>query len=202
MIQSHRLIGHWYTHTTQSHHFISCWHNHVNPSHHLIGYLCYHVTQSSFCLLLIHQKNSPVNFGALQVAKSPFHRRNQSLPLIIEETLKRLLESHRLISPNSKLTQARIVLVLVIAMSSMLNPGRFLCFFFSFRWRRISNAHILRGSPPSPQRRYGHTMVAHESYLYVFGGTADNILPNDLFWYVIEAKWAFSVEVMCSSCQP
>ena len=50
------------------------------------------------------------------------------------------------------------------------------------RWRRISNAHILRGSPPSPQRRYGHTMVAHESYLYVFGGTADNILPNDLYW--------------------
>ena len=52
------------------------------------------------------------------------------------------------------------------------------------RWRRISNAHILRGSPPSPQRRYGHTMVSHESYLYVFGGTADNILPNDLYWYV------------------
>lgn len=27
-------------------------------------------------------------------------------------------------------------------------------------------------------------MVAHDTHLYVFGGAADNNLPNDLYWYV------------------
>uniref|UniRef100_A0A8D2ND60 BTB domain-containing protein n=1 Tax=Zonotrichia albicollis TaxID=44394 RepID=A0A8D2ND60_ZONAL len=40
--------------------------------------------------------------------------------------------------------------------------------------------HLLRGSPPPPQRRYGHTMVAFDRHLYVFGGAADNTLPNEL----------------------
>jgi Galactose oxidase, central domain len=48
-----------------------------------------------------------------------------------------------------------------------------------FRWRRISNEHILRGGLP-PSRRYGHSMVSHDRFLYVFGGAADNNLPNDI----------------------
>jgi len=39
----------------------------------------------------------------------------------------------------------------------------------------------LRGSPAPPQRRYGHSMVAFDRYLYVFGGVADNTLPSDLY---------------------
>ncbi|XP_028396682.1 leucine-zipper-like transcriptional regulator 1 [Dendronephthya gigantea] len=74
--------------------------------------------------------------------------------------------------------------------------------FDTRQWRRISNAHILRGSPPSPQRRYGHTMVAHESYLYVFGGTADNILPNDLYCYDLDDQTWHVVEVSEDSQVP
>lgn len=29
-------------------------------------------------------------------------------------------------------------------------------------------------------RRYGHTMVSHDRFLYVFGGAADSSLPNDI----------------------
>lgn len=54
---------------------------------------------------------------------------------------------------------------------------------FSNRWTRIPSAHLLRGSPAPPQRRYGHSMVAFDRYLYVFGGVADNTLPSDLYRY-------------------
>ena len=50
------------------------------------------------------------------------------------------------------------------------------------RWTRITTEHLLKGTPPPPSRRYGHTMVAHDRHLYVFGGAADNTLPNDLYW--------------------
>ena len=60
----------------------------------------------------------------------------------------------------------------------------YLC-FLSNRWTRIPSAHLLRGSPAPPQRRYGHSMVAFDRYLYVFGGVADNTLPSDLYRYVI-----------------
>lgn len=43
--------------------------------------------------------------------------------------------------------------------------------------------HLLKGTPPPPSRRYGHTMAAHDTHLYIFGGVADNNLPNDLYWY-------------------
>lgn len=57
-----------------------------------------------------------------------------------------------------------------------------------FRWRRITNDHILRSAPPPPSRRYGHTMVHHDRFLYVFGGSADNTLPNDLHCYDLDAQ--------------
>ncbi|KAI2664954.1 hypothetical protein H4Q32_003278 [Labeo rohita] len=59
-------------------------------------------------------------------------------------------------------------------------------FQFEFKghiWTRIPTEHLLRGSPPPPQRRYGHTMVAFDRHLYVFGGAADNTLPNELHCY-------------------
>jgi len=56
------------------------------------------------------------------------------------------------------------------------------------RWTRIPTAHLLRGSPPPPQRRYGHTMVAFDRHLYVFGGAADNTLPNELHCYDVDSQ--------------
>ena len=56
----------------------------------------------------------------------------------------------------------------------------------ALRWTRIPTEHLLRGSPPPPQRRYGHTMVAFDRHLYVFGGAADNTLPNELHCYDVD----------------
>ncbi|CAH0765579.1 unnamed protein product [Bemisia tabaci] len=53
-------------------------------------------------------------------------------------------------------------------------------------WTRISTEHILRRGPPPPARRYGHTMVAFERHLYMFGGAADSTLPNDLHCYDLD----------------
>lgn len=57
-----------------------------------------------------------------------------------------------------------------------------------FSWRRITNDHILRSAPPPPSRRYGHTMVHHDRFLYVFGGSADNTLPSDMHCYDLDAQ--------------
>lgn len=57
-----------------------------------------------------------------------------------------------------------------------------------YSWTRISTEHILRGAPAPPTRRYGHTMVAYESQLYVFGGAADNTLPHDMYCYDVDLK--------------
>ena len=57
-----------------------------------------------------------------------------------------------------------------------------------FRWTRISTEHILRSAPPPPARRYGHTMVAFDRHLYVFGGAADSTLPNDLHCYDLDTQ--------------
>ncbi|KAG5333302.1 LZTR1 regulator, partial [Acromyrmex charruanus] len=56
------------------------------------------------------------------------------------------------------------------------------------RWTRISTEHILRGAPPPPARRYGHTMVSFDRHLYVFGGTADSALSNDLHCYDLDTQ--------------
>ncbi|XP_076294734.1 leucine zipper like transcription regulator 1 isoform X3 [Lasioglossum baleicum] len=58
------------------------------------------------------------------------------------------------------------------------------------RWTRISTdfKHILRGVPPPPARRYGHTMVSFDRHLYVFGGAADSTLPNDLHCYDLDTQ--------------
>ncbi|XP_064461375.1 leucine-zipper-like transcriptional regulator 1 [Ornithodoros turicata] len=64
-------------------------------------------------------------------------------------------------------------------------------FQFHFKtkfWARISTEHILRGAPAPPTRRYGHTMVAFDRHLYVFGGTADNTLPNDLHCFDLDSQ--------------
>ncbi|XP_028136703.1 leucine-zipper-like transcriptional regulator 1 [Diabrotica virgifera virgifera] len=67
-------------------------------------------------------------------------------------------------------------------------------FQFSFKektWTRISTEHILRGAPAPPARRYGHTMVAFDRHLYVFGGAADSTLSNDLHCFDLDSqKWS------------
>ncbi|XP_045583758.1 leucine-zipper-like transcriptional regulator 1 isoform X1 [Procambarus clarkii] len=64
-------------------------------------------------------------------------------------------------------------------------------FYFTFKdrcWTRISTEHILRGAPPPPTRRYGHTMIAFDRHLYVFGGAADSTLPNDLHCFDLDSQ--------------
>lgn len=61
--------------------------------------------------------------------------------------------------------------------------------FDDHTWRRISNEYILRGSMhPPPSRRFGHIMVHHDRFLYVFGGAADSTLPNDLHSYDLDSQ--------------
>ena len=55
-------------------------------------------------------------------------------------------------------------------------------------WTRISTDHILRDTPIAPNRRYGHSMVAFNRQLYVFGGAADNILSNDLHAFDLDSQ--------------
>ncbi|XP_065220593.1 leucine-zipper-like transcriptional regulator 1 isoform X1 [Planococcus citri] len=76
-------------------------------------------------------------------------------------------------------------------------------FHFSTRfWTRISTDHILRAVPPSPTRRYGHTMVAYDRHLYVFGGAADHTLPNDLHCYDLDTNTWSIVQVTQNSYVP
>ncbi|CAH1786003.1 unnamed protein product [Owenia fusiformis] len=64
-------------------------------------------------------------------------------------------------------------------------------FQFDFKdkqWTKISTEHILRGAPPPPEKRYGHTMVAFDRHLYVFGGATGQTLPNDLHCYDLDSQ--------------
>lgn len=70
------------------------------------------------------------------------------------------------------------------------------------RWTRISTEHILRGAPPPPTRRYGHTMVAFDRHLYVFGGAADSTLSNDLHCYDLDTQTWLIIAVSSDSQIP
>lgn len=72
------------------------------------------------------------------------------------------------------------------------NNSLFQFHFKSSTWTRISTEHILRGCPPPPTRRYGHTMVAYDRQLYVFGGAADNNPSNDVHCFDLDTQ-AWSV---------
>lgn len=63
-----------------------------------------------------------------------------------------------------------------------------------YRWRRITNDYCMRSAPAPPSRRYGHTMVNHDRFLYVFGGSAlsadsSDSLPNDIHCYDLDTQF-------------
>jgi len=60
--------------------------------------------------------------------------------------------------------------------------------FLEQRWVRIPTEHLLRGAPAPPQRRYGHTMVAHNRQLYVFGGAVEGTLQSELHCYDVDSR--------------
>ncbi|KAF9805198.1 hypothetical protein SFRURICE_019016, partial [Spodoptera frugiperda] len=60
--------------------------------------------------------------------------------------------------------------------------------FETHTWSRVCTEHLLRSAGGAPARRYGHVMVAHRAHLYVFGGAADNTLPNDLHCYDLDTQ--------------
>lgn len=76
---------------------------------------------------------------------------------------------------------------------------------FTFKdklWTRISTEHILRGSPPPPEKRYGHTMVAFDRHLYVFGGATGQTLPNDLHCFDLDSQTWSIIEPSPESAIP
>lgn len=90
---------------------------------------------------------------------------------------------------NFPIAVARDCMYVFSGQSGLLITNALFEFNFKTRtWRRISNEHILRGAPPPPARRYGHTMVHHDRFLYVFGGSADSTLPNDLYCYDLDSQ--------------
>jgi len=68
------------------------------------------------------------------------------------------------------------------------NNSLFQFHFKTSTWTRISTEHILRGCPPPPTRRYGHTMVGYDRQLYVFGGAADNNPSNDVHCFDLDTQ--------------
>lgn len=52
----------------------------------------------------------------------------------------------------------------------------------------------MRVTAPPPARRYGHTMITHDRFLYVYGGSADSTLPNDLHCYDLDSQvWSIII---------
>ncbi|XP_048482353.1 leucine-zipper-like transcriptional regulator 1 isoform X2 [Plutella xylostella] len=74
--------------------------------------------------------------------------------------------------------------------------------FESRTWTRVCTEHLLRCAGPAPARRYGHVMLAHGRHLYVFGGAADNTLPNDLHCYDLDTQMWSVVQPAPESCVP
>jgi len=70
--------------------------------------------------------------------------------------------------------------MLYVLIDELIDSSLVQCFACS--WMRISTDHILRGAPAPPEKRYGHTMVAYDRHLYVFGGATGQTLPNELHW--------------------
>uniref|UniRef100_A0A0B6ZJ80 BTB domain-containing protein n=1 Tax=Arion vulgaris TaxID=1028688 RepID=A0A0B6ZJ80_9EUPU len=61
------------------------------------------------------------------------------------------------------------------------------------QWTRISTDLILRDTPPPPEKRYGHTMVAFDRHLYVFGGATGQTLPNELHCFDLDSQiWSIT----------
>lgn len=78
-------------------------------------------------------------------------------------------------------------------------------FQFNFNdktWVRISTEHILRGAPPPPEKRYGHTMVSFDRHLYVFGGATGQTLPNELHCYDLDSQTWSVIEPSADSQVP
>lgn len=69
-------------------------------------------------------------------------------------------------------------------------------------WTRICTDHILRGTPPPPEKRYGHTMVAYDRHIYVFGGATGQTLPNDLHCYDLDSQTWSIIEPSSDSKVP
>ena len=60
--------------------------------------------------------------------------------------------------------------------------------FLEHRWVRIPTEHLLKGDTSPPQRRYGHSMVAYNRCLYVFGGAADGILDDEVHCFDVDSR--------------
>ena len=70
-------------------------------------------------------------------------------------------------------------------------------------WIRIRTSHLLRGTPAAPQRRYGHTMVAYRRALYVYGGSADGILDNEVHCFDVDSRtWSVVQPAPSSNIPP
>lgn len=103
---------------------------------------------------------------------------------------------------NSTVSVARGCMYVFSGQSGLQITNTLFEFNFEERsWRRISphEGGLLRGHPPA--RRYGHNMVAHDRFLYVFGGAADSCLPNDLYSFDLDSQtWNLVIPAAESQC--
>jgi hypothetical protein len=45
----------------------------------------------------------------------------------------------------------------------------------------MSSNYILRGTSLPPERRSGHSMVAHDNHLYIYGGFLGNTFFHEVY---------------------
>ena len=88
-------------------------------------------------------------------------------------------------------------------MGAQITNSLFRFHFPSNTWTRIcTEESVIRDALEPPLRRYGHSMVAFENSLLIFGGAADAILPNSLYRYDLDShKWEI-VQVASGSVVP